>query len=322
MKYPYVEDADKKLLLLCESKFQKLYKVDKIEAARERLLLELEITAKQKSASCWLFIYDVLQAINANEEEYWFRGTVGSLVLAYLLGMTSIDPVACNPKLYSEFCINDSNDYRCCFEANVSSSLYEKLVAYFDENLLHDNISKFFTDEGDYCGVVIGGEQRRVYKGFASIPDSFHFLFFPYEKTAAKAILENHRPFLECKPIEVADYIKCLGLGHGIGVWEDNAEYLIKNGIVTLHEVIGNREDVYEMLLDYGVDRKIAFEITDYVRKGIPKRRGWNAEMLDVMENANIPLWFIESCTKIACLFPRAHWMNYCQYYKGEFVYE
>lgn len=311
MKYPYIEDADKKLLSLCELKLQKIYKEEQIEETRKRLLWELEITSKQKSASCWLFIYEMLQAVDANEEECWFLGAVNSLVLAYILGLTSINPVDCIPKLYSEFGINNSGNYRCSFEANVSPRLYEKLVSFFDNNTSCDNISKILTDEGKTCGFVIGGEQGRVYKGFANIPDVFHFLFFSYDKAAIYKKLESGKPFLECKPQEFEDYIKCLGLGHGIGVWEDNAELLIKNGVATINEVIGNREDIYEILLNYGVKREIAFEITEYVRKGVPKRRGWNSELLDVMEKANVPGWFIESCTKIACLFPRAHWIIY-----------
>ena len=48
---------------------------------------------------------------------------------------------------------------------------------------------------------------------------------------------------------------------------------------------------------------------------------GWKPEMLDMMQKAGIPEWYIESCEKIGYLFPRAHDMVFCRNYEDGGIY-
>ena len=120
-----------------------------------------------------------------------------------------------------------------------------------------------------------------------------------------------------CHPRTFSEYVKCFGLKHSTGVWEDNAEILLRERNVPFADLLAHREDVYEYLLKHGIEKDTAFEIAEYVRKGKANRRGWTPEMLEALDEAGIPDWFRGSCEKIRYLFTRAHAMtlyrNYCK---------
>ena len=56
-----------------------------------------------------------------------------------------------------------------------------------------------------------------------------------------------------------------------------------------------------------GIDRKTAYKIMEDVWKG----RGLANEYESLMKAAGVPGWYIDSCNKIAYLFPKAHAVAY-----------
>ncbi len=87
-------------------------------------------------------------------------------------------------------------------------------------------------------------------------------------------------------------------------MWLGNAEELIKQGIVTLKEVIGCRDNIMMDLIHWGMDDSMAFNIMEHVRKGRGIPDDWQKAM---RENENVPDWYIDSCLKIKYMFPKAH---------------
>ena len=104
------------------------------------------------------------------------------------------------------------------------------------------------------------------------------------------------------KPKTFNDLLIISGLAHGTNVWAGNAEDLVKSG-KTLNEVIGCRDDIMTFLISKGVEAKSAFKIMEGVRKG----RGLTEEQEADMRAHRVPDFYIESCKKIAYLFPRGH---------------
>lgn len=113
----------------------------------------------------------------------------------------------------------------------------------------------------------------------------------------------------ETHPSTFAELLQISGLSHGTDVWLGNAETLIKGGQVTLSECIGCRDDIMVYLMHAGLDSGMAFQIMETVRKG-----KWNKisdeerdNYLKAMHENSVPNWYIDSCSKIKYMFPKAH---------------
>ena len=106
------------------------------------------------------------------------------------------------------------------------------------------------------------------------------------------------------------DLVRIYGLIHGTDTWQDNAETIISNEEANLSQVITSRDDVMVYLMEKGIDRVIAYNIMENVRKG----KGLTADIQNIMIKHDIPEWYIKSCNKIKYLFPKAHAVNYMLY--------
>lgn len=107
----------------------------------------------------------------------------------------------------------------------------------------------------------------------------------------------------ETKPKNFSDLVIISGLSHGTKVWSSNAQDLINNKITDLNGVIGCRDDIMGYLIKMGLDKSDAFSIMEKVRKG----KHLNEDDILKMENHHVPSYYIESCNKIAYLFPKGH---------------
>lgn len=124
------------------------------------------------------------------------------------------------------------------------------------------------------------------------------------------AVSLQDRVIRELKPERFSDLVRITAMMHGVEVWKDNAEKLIRSG-KTLSDCISTRDDVMQEMLLHGIPRTQAFGIMDHVRKG----KGVTKDMEWDMLVAGIPEWYIDSCNTISYLYPRAHAVDYVLLY-------
>lgn len=112
---------------------------------------------------------------------------------------------------------------------------------------------------------------------------------------------------IETKPKNFADLVRISGLSHGTDVWVSNAQELVDSGRAELKDVIATREDIMVYLINAGAENKMAFDTMEKVRKG----KGLTEEQEKIMNNLDLPEWYIDSCKKIKYMFPKAHAVAY-----------
>ena len=115
------------------------------------------------------------------------------------------------------------------------------------------------------------------------------------------------RMLVTAQPKTFNDLLAISGLAHGTDVWANNAETLIKNGTADLNGVIGCRDDIMTYLISKGIPSGVAFKIMEDVRHGYGPKGKLKQEYIDLMAAKGVPPYYIDSCKKIAYLFPRAH---------------
>lgn len=306
--YPYIENADKLLEEKCIEGIDKKYTGELKETALARIRAELNIVKGQGAASGFLVVLNALEACQARAEEYCFRGTLASSLIVYVIGVSDLDPIQSEPRLYMEFCYGLHGDRSPAFEMIVTKELQERLWKYFENYPGDERVERKYDSLKKPIGVYIG-DIGNDYAPGDFLRDTFYINFTVVEESDLRANLLNDEIIKVCRPKTLAEYVKCYGLKHSTDAWTDNQELLFKEGAVKFDELLGNREDVYEYLLDRGIEKEMAYTITEYVRKGKVKSLGWKPEMTDAMDQANIPNWFRKSCELIRYLFPRAHAM-------------
>jgi DNA polymerase-3 subunit alpha (Gram-positive type) len=131
-------------------------------------------------------------------------------------------------------------------------------------------------------------------------------------KTGAVAIPEFGTSFVrgmleDTCPDQFDTLVRISGFSHGTDVWLGNARDLILSGTATVNQAIGCRDDIMIYLIGLGMEEKRAFKIMESVRKGKGLPDGAEQEM----QSLGVPGWYIESCKKIAYLFPKAHAVAY-----------
>ncbi len=173
------------------------------------------------------------------------------------------------------------------------------------QNITGDDVTKVPLDDKETMGIFLSPKPLGVTKEQIM------------NDTGTLGIPEFGTPFTlqmvkETKPKTFAELVKISGLSHGTDVWNGNAKDLIDKGIVPFSEVIGCRDDIMVYLMYHGVEPIKAFKIMEFVRKGKASKEPeqW-AEYVEILKNADIEPWFIESCRKIKYMFPKAHAVAY-----------
>ena len=316
--YPQIKDADKRLRETVMNGISCKYEGDLKDIATRQAEEELEIIKNQCTAAGYLVLFDAMNASGAKIEEFCLRGTAASSIILYLIGLSNVDPLDKDIKLYPEFFYDITGSKAPTFELNVTADLHKRIFEYFDSYTGENHIERKY-DSGDKLIGVYVGELSPEYAKGSDYFDTFYINFIPVDDPEGfgKELLASDI-IKKCKPKTPTEYVKCVSLGFDTDAWENNAEILIKDGEMPFNQLITDREDVYEYMLGAGIEKKMAFRIAESVRKGKICRKGWPEDMVKALDKAGIPDWYRESCQKIKYLFPRAHALSLLKCYCKE----
>lgn len=208
------------------------------------------------------------------------------------------------------------------YPANDPSSAWK--TTHFDFHEIHDNVLKF-----DILGHVDPTAMRLLQDisgiDVTTVPmndPKTMSLFYSTEalgivnpdyseETGAAGLPEFGTKFVrgilaDTHPHYFSDLVRISGLSHGTDVWNNNAKDLIDAGIA-FADVIGCRDDIMLGLIAFGLPSKPSFDIMERVRKG----KGLTPDDEALMNEHNVPAWYIGSCKKIKYMFPKAHAVAY-----------
>lgn len=211
------------------------------------------------------------------------------------------------------------------------------MTTHYDFHAIHDNVLKFdmlghvdpqaVKMQCDMCGIPFTKLKEMIP---ISDPKAMSLFWSPEALNLKKNVLQQEtgalglpefgtvigrRTLHETQPRSFADLVRISGLSHGTNVYGGNAQDLIMNEGKTLKDVIACRDDIMTVLHEtYGVDNGDAFQIMEFTRKGNFGKPGGDekkAKFEKIMRDHNVPDWYIESCKKIAYMFPKGHAVAY-----------
>ena len=285
----------------------KIYGKQLSNAVKERLNNELKLIIDNNFSGIYLVSQKLVEKSNKDGYIVGIRGSIGSSLVAYCLGITEVDPIKYEIpfEVFAGFNGDKKPDVNLTFAKEYKLRIGTDIP---DEiKILESNLStilhKLQAETGmDPTTISLDDKQT------LNIIFSADTIDIPeFETEDVRNII------LETKPTNFDDLVKINALSHGTNAWEENAEYLIKDGIATLQEVITSRDDIMIYLMEMGISRETSFDIMEYVRKGKARRNKdilWE-EYKTIMTEHNVPEWYIKSCEKIMYLFPKGHCVGY-----------
>lgn len=162
------------------------------------------------------------------------------------------------------------------------------------------------------------------YKNIPLFDKKVMSLFYSGEQESTYGIIGFDSDFARnilniVKPKNIEELIKISGLCHGTNVWNENQDELIKAKETKIEDVIATRDDIFNYLVNLGIDRKTSYNIMEFVRKGkayrskindnkrcIELEKQWS-EYREIMKKYDVSKEFVDTCSKIIYLFPKAH---------------
>lgn len=194
---------------------------------------------------------------------------------------------------------------------------YQEPVALLDDYYMFDHIDVFQNEVLRFIGQM---EKRTgIPADSINLRGSEIMDLLEYEDIEGFPFNQEYKETLKriidiAKPRCYSDLLKIYGNIHGTGVWEDNNEILLSSGFA-LHDTIAFREDVMLSLLRCGVNYGDAFKLAESVRLGRINRRGFSEKEIEILQNSDVPEWYIHSLEKIKYLFPKVHAVEYMTMY-------
>ncbi len=285
------ENACEKLHSLAYKKAFEIYGEALPDNVSERLNKELTFIKNNNNSDYYLLAYKTVTEAKNNGHQITSRGSIGSSFVAFLLGITDINPL----------------DYNIPCEIFMGHN-GDKLP----DIILHSN-KTFHTDKPvievipnpllEMFEFLENSTNKKI--GEADISDTKIFDLF--RNTDTLGLYEFDSDFMRdmlriTKPESFADLVKINGLAHATIRGIDTPEKLSEKYYSEDFPVF--RDDVFQKLKDYGLTSESAYTITQAVSVGTFSGR---PELLKTLQENHVPEQYTEQLKNILHLFPKSH---------------
>lgn len=283
-----------------------------------------------------LFIIEALYLYKKKNKhiKYFFKRTFNNLLILYLLKLNAVDPIKYNLPYYffnenklDVAIINEPSIIFICYELGKKDS-FKVIAGNFQEEDIED--VPFLLDHYIFIPYYIHplDMQFKLRNSmFETVED-----FRNYKNEYLIARISEIEPFVnldikienaftsefelmlkeKLKPKTFNDYVKIISLAHGTNVWSDNQDKLFEKGKINIKNIISNREDIYELLLDHSIDEKTALrmcKVLFFPKKN--KNYEWK-ECIKIMNDHNIDDMYIDIFCRLNYIAPRGQYVNEC----------
>ncbi len=283
-----------------------------------------------------IILYDFINWLKKERIPYWLRGTAGSSLVFYLLGITRGNPLPAHsycPKCKS---LDWLDNYHNGFDVGESLQCqkdehilvtdghnipWQSLWGYMDNEIVftidlpiesYDRIRKFWKDyQFDILKQEDLLEIREEFKGFRFLNidciftiEEVNSRFYENELDIDNAIKSFDLGELP-SPQKFSDLLYGSGLNNSTGAWTEKTRYMVENLGMKLSDMIAFRDDVYFYLLEHNSYQDEAWLGAESFRR--PKSF---FEITEEMEYA-ADKWKLAICQDVKYLFPKAHDLEY-----------
>lgn len=326
---------------ICKQKLKNLYGENIPDEISERFTSEFCWIVIHSLEDRYLLAYQIAKKADSDGVPIGFRGSIGNSFVAFLLGITEVDPI----KYGLPFEVYAWADFgkRVGIHLNVPAGYTDVILGYLKKSFVAETI--IIPKMNSWAIIALPTELIKEYAGYNHQYLLERFVHNEILENDVLSLIKNLEimtgvkartiPLDDEKALEIFRDCKTSGiplfddeflcscvlsevdirsideLVKALGLKLSTVDYppmdLVFNKKAKFSELLAYRDEVFLGLMQYGIEREIAFEMMEHFQKG----RGLTYEYEQLMKRHNVPEWFIESCEKTLYLFPKAHGVVY-----------
>ena len=313
------------------------------ECVQERCLKELELVSQYRIGNLLLHTYDIVKEADCAGYLTSFRGNLGNLYVAFLLGLTDVNPLPVH--YYCRYCgkVEFSDDGTGIFAERKTAECpdcgkeftpdgYNLSYIFFADpqkatpsNICIDVPCELLKKTGcvrldkssDYKGKlqISPCEQLDMLcmleKATGVSPDAIPLndteVFMQFSEGRAEGFSDGVplEVMRRINPQNMSELVNAIGILHGINIWKGNQLMLtdMRHRLETMGTL---KEDVYQNLISCKIPREKAFEITEEIRRGYLIRNSTSLpEMMNYLRTEGVSESYVDYLSRIRYLYPK-----------------
>lgn len=315
-----LEKAKKILEKVCNNRLKEIYGQEIPNSIQTRYKNELDMIYENKYESLYVLNYLISNKAKEDKEYYILRGIGSNSFIVYLLGISEINPL--DYGLEYEMSYGLKGEKTPEFYYFFSSTYYPNIIKYVKETVTKnisydttyiDNILirylvhiYIFVDTGidtlyelrkitgmDYNKIDIN--DKKIWGAFID-----YRKIISYMPSYFKESIFNY-----IKPKSIKELSVIYALNKSIFETDETENFIMRD--------FSTRDDIYEILLRNGLEKEMAFEITEFIRMGKANNIKFLEEWKNyenILKQNNIDQFYIEKFKKIQYLYPKSNILN------------